>query len=237
MEYGACWKYQQQLFDRMVAAKAPAAKNEEKSPENGRFFDDFVREAGDAAGYLLFVEHPPVYTLGKSGKAANLLCSEEWLRARGAEVFRIDRGGDVTFHGPGQLVGYPILDLERLGIGLRRYIELLEESVIGAVARYGITGCRSEGASGVWIAPSEHRPLRKICAIGVRSSRYITMHGFALNVATDLQWFNHINPCGFSDRGVASIAGETGQPVSMDEVKELVANCLAKNLKVEIYKK
>ena len=186
-------------------------------------------------GTVLLVEHPPVYTLGKSGHAENLLVSREALEAAGARFFHIDRGGDITFHGPGQLVCYPILDLERIGIGLRDYIDALEEAVIRTVAQYGITAGRIPGASGVWIEPENRRP-RKICAIGVRSSRYVTMHGFALNVTTDLGWFSRINPCGFTDRGVASILSETGRKVPMEEVKKLVVKFLSEKLNVEIYK-
>ena len=181
------------------------------------------------------MEHPPVYTLGKSGHAENLLVNQEALEAMGAQFFHIDRGGDITFHGPGQLVCYPILDLERIGIGLREYIEALEEAVIRTVAEYGIAAGRIAGASGVWIDPGKARP-RKICAIGVRSSRYITMHGFALNVTTDLEWFSRINPCGFTDRGATSIERETGAKVPMDDVKRLVVKFLSEILNVRIYK-
>ena len=190
-------------------------------------------EGSASAGTILLVEHPPVYTLGKSGHAENLLIGREALEAMGARFFHIDRGGDITFHGPGQLVCYPILDLERIGIGLREYIEALEEAVIRTVAEYGIAAGRIAGASGAWIDPGKARP-RKICAIGVRSSRYVTMHGFALNVTTDLEWFSRINPCGFTDRGVTSIAAETGSQPSMQEVKQLVIRELATALQCEI---
>ena len=190
-------------------------------------------EGSASAGTILLVEHPPVYTLGKSGHAENLLIGREALEAMGAQFFHIDRGGDITFHGPGQLVCYPILDLERIGIGLREYIEALEEAVIRTVAEYGIAAGRIAGASGAWIDPGKARP-RKICAIGVRSSRYVTMHGFALNVTTDLEWFSRINPCGFTDRGVTSIAAETGSQPSIQEVKQLVIRELATALQCEI---
>ena len=218
MDYKTCWSLQQELFDALLARKRNSGPTD-----------------ADQAGTVLFVEHPPVYTLGKSGHAENLLVSREALEAAGAEFFHIDRGGDITFHGPGQLVCYPILDLERIGIGLRDYIDSLEEAVIQTVGHYGIHAGRITGASGVWIDPEKHHP-RKICAIGVRSSRYVTMHGFALNVTTELGWFSRINPCGFTDRGVASIASETGRNVPMDEVKEVVLNFLSKRLNVEIYK-
>ena len=194
MDYKACWDLQQSLFDVLTAGKT----NRTAAPES-------ATPSSEEAGTILLVEHPPVYTLGKSGKAQNLLVGEEFLRAKGAEYYHIDRGGDITFHGPGQLVCYPILDLERLGIGLRAYIDALEESVIRTVAEYGIRAGRIAGASGVWIGEGatpdgEGRP-RKICAIGVRSSRYITMHGFALNVTTDLEWFSRINAYG-AGRGI-----------------------------------
>lgn len=184
-------------------------------------------------GTILLVEHPPVYTLGKSGHTENLLIAREALEAMGARFFHIDRGGDITFHGPGQLVCYPILDLERVGIGLREYIDALEEAVIRTVRRYGIATGRIAGASGVWVEPAGKRP-RKICAIGVRSSRYVTMHGFALNVTTDLEWFTRINPCGFTDRGVTSIAAERGSNPSMQEVKRTVVEELAAILRCNI---
>ena len=212
MPYRDCWEYQQRLFDVLTARRG---------------------DASDEAGWLLTVEHPPVYTLGKSGKAQNLLVGEEFLRAKGAEYYHIDRGGDITFHGPGQAVCYPILDLARLGIGLREYIFRLEESVIEVVGRYGIRGARIAGASGVWIVEEGAAP-RKICAIGVRSSRYVTMHGFALNVTTDLEWFSRINPCGFTDRGVTSIAAETGSQPSIQEVKQLIIRELTTALQCEI---
>lgn len=218
MDYKTCWDLQQELFDALVARKRIGSV-----PVPGT----------DDAGTVLLVEHPPVYTLGKSGHAENLLIAREALEAMGAQFFHIDRGGDITFHGPGQLVCYPILDLEQLGIGLREYIEALEEAVIRTVAEYGIAAGRIAGASGVWIDPEKARP-RKICAIGVRSSRYITMHGFALNVSTDLQWFTRINPCGFTDRGVTSIASETGSHPPMQEVKRVVIGKLATLLRCKI---
>ncbi len=192
------------------------------------------RSCGDGcpAGTILTVEHPAVYTLGKSGHEQNLLVSEEQLQRLGAEFYRIDRGGDITFHGEGQIVGYPILDLSRLGIGLKRYIDILEETVIRTVARYGISGERLEGATGVWLCDRTRfadgrvgtpRNWRKICAIGVRASRFVTMHGLALNVNTDLKWFSLINPCGFTDKGVTSMERELGHKVDFERVKaELV---------------
>ena len=222
MDYKACWDLQQELFAARVARKRAGS-----IPVPGTDGDP------DDAGTVLLVEHLPVYTLGKSGHAENLLVNQEALEAMGAQFFVIDRGGDMTFHGPGLLVCYPILVVERLGIGLREYIEALEEAVIRTVAEYGIAAGRIAGASGVWIDPGKARP-RKICAIGVRSSRYVTMHGFALNVTTDLQWFSRINPCGFTDRGVTSIAAETGLQPPMQEVKQTVIKILGTVLQCEI---
>lgn len=215
--------------------QVPGTENASESAGHGLVsgMENAAREDAGDAGTILLVEHPPVYTLGKSGHAENLLVAREALEAMGARFFHIDRGGDITFHGPGQLVCYPILDLERIGIGLREYIDALEEAVIRTVGRYGITAGRIAGASGVWIDPQRSHP-RKICAIGVRSSRYVTMHGFALNVTTDLGWFTRINPCGFTDRGVTSIASETGSNPSMQEVKRTVVEELATALRCEI---
>lgn len=221
MGYSECWDYQRLLFERMLAAKAGDAEARAQ----------IEREAG----WLLLVEHNPVYTLGKSGKDENMLVSESYLRSIGAEFFHIDRGGDVTFHGLGQVVGYPILDLERIGIGLRDYIDALEGAVIDLCREWGIEAGRVAGASGVWIEGDSPR-ARKICAIGVRSSRYVTMHGFALNVNTDLRYFSHINPCGFVDRGVTSLRKELGHEVDMELVKSQIVKHLSEKLKIEIYK-
>ncbi len=212
--YGECWKLQQELFDKVLAAK----RNEDST-----------------AGYILAVEHPAVYTLGKSGKSCNILFSQEQLEAIGAEFFHIDRGGDITFHGKGQIVLYPILDLERIGIGLKEYISSLEQAVIETVAHWGVEAGRIEGAAGVWLTKGAQR--NKICAIGVKSSRYVTMHGLALNVKTDLKYFDYINPCGFTDRGVTSLEVETATLVSIEEVKELLLKNLIKIINVKIYKK
>ena len=221
MGYSECWDLQRSLFDYVLGAKRTGVVGENL--------------VGHEAGWLLLVEHNPVYTLGKSGKNENMLVSEAYLRSIGAEFFHIDRGGDVTFHGPGQVVGYPILDLEQLGIGLREYIDSLEEAIIGVCREWGIEAGRVAGASGVWIDGDTPR-ARKICAIGVKSSRYVTMHGFALNVATDLKYFNHINPCGFVDRGVTSIEREVGHKVDFEQVKMQVVKHLSEKLKIEIYK-
>lgn len=168
---------------------------------------------------IIMCEHPAVYTLGRSGKDNNMLLSSEQLKRIGATLFHIDRGGDITFHGPGQLVCYPVLDLEKFGLGLKEYIHLLEEAVIRVCASYGVLCSRLDKATGVWIEPQSSR-ARKICAIGVRSSHFVTMHGLAFNVNTDLNYFNYIHPCGFIDKGVTSLQKELKCEVSMEEVKQ-----------------
>lgn len=174
-------------------------------------------------GYLLLVEHFPVYTLGKSGNEANLLVDAIQLRARQAEFIQVDRGGDITFHGLGQLVVYPVLDLECFHLGIKEYVHRLEEVVIRVLKEYGIEGERLEGATGVWLEAHTAR-ARKICAIGVKCSRYVTMHGFALNINTDLTYFNAIHPCGFVDKGVTSLARELDREVPLEEVKKRVCH-------------
>jgi lipoyl(octanoyl) transferase len=164
--------------------------------------------------------------LGKNGQANNLLISEEFLRTIDATFYRIDRGGDITYHGPGQLVGYPILDLENHGGSLKAYIYKIEEAIIQTLAHFSIQSARLEGATGVWLEGNT-KSARKICAIGVRASRFVTMHGFALNVNTDLSYFNYINPCGFIDKGVTSLQKELGKPVDMDEVKAVFMRCFS----------
>lgn len=173
---------------------------------------------------LLFCEHDPVLTIGKSGKDSNLLIPEARLQALGVSYYHINRGGDITYHGPGQITGYPIFDLETWHIGLKQYIYRLEETIIRFLALYGLKGERLEGATGVWLDPFEAGKARKICAIGVKSSRFVTMHGFALNINTDLHYFSLINPCGFTDKGVTSLAKELGKEQDFEEAKlQLVA--------------
>lgn len=173
---------------------------------------------------LLFCEHDPVLTIGKSGKDSNLLIPEARLQALGVSYYHINRGGDITYHGPGQITGYPIFDLETWHIGLKQYIYRLEETIIRFLALYGLKGERLEGATGVWLDPFVAGKTRKICAIGVKSSRFVTMHGFALNINTDLNYFSLINPCGFTDKGVTSLAKELGKEQDFEEAKrQLVA--------------
>ena len=173
---------------------------------------------------MLFCEHDPVLTIGKSGKDSNLLIPEARLQALGVSYYHINRGGDITYHGPGQITGYPIFDLETWHIGLKQYIYRLEETIIRFLALYGLKGERLEGATGVWLDPFVAGKARKICAIGVKSSRFVTMHGFALNINTDLNYFSLINPCGFTDKGVTSLAKELGKEQDFEEAKrQLVA--------------
>jgi lipoyl(octanoyl) transferase len=202
IEYGHAWEYQQELFSKAISLKEKGLK-----PENR----------------LLFCEHPHVITIGKHGKQENLLFQESFLKEKGVSLFRIDRGGDVTYHGPGQLVGYPIFDLESFGIGLRQYICNMEEIIIRFLASYNIRAERLKGAAGVWTGTSDPARTRKIAAIGVRSSRFVTMHGFALNVDTSLSYFSLINPCGFTDKGVTSMEQELGHKTDMEEVKDKMA--------------
>lgn len=178
--------------------------------------------------HLIFCEHPHVYTLGKSGKEQNMLIDLIQLQARNATFVHTNRGGDITYHGPGQLVGYPIFDLDNFNLGLKDYIHLLEESIISLLATYGIASSRLDGAAGVWL-DAEKKTARKICAIGVRASRYVTMHGFSLNVNTELEYFNYINPCGFVDKGVTSIQKELGEEINMEDLKQ--------KLRIEIKKR
>ncbi|MBE6288367.1 MAG: lipoyl(octanoyl) transferase LipB [Mediterranea massiliensis] len=189
-------------------------------------FDELIKKKLSGAAYvnhLIFCEHPHVYTLGRSGKSLNMLLNQNQLEAIGATLYHIDRGGDITYHGPGQLVCYPIINLEDFSLGLKEYIHLLEEAIILLCVSYGIEATRMEKATGVWLDVGTPR-VRKICAIGVRSSRFVTMHGLALNVNTDLRYFSYINPCGFIDKGVTSLQKELGRELSMTEVTKKLEN-------------
>lgn len=202
-DYKETWDYQASLFNKLIDNK----KETENTPQ------------AKLPGTLILVEHPHVYTLGKSGSANNLLVDSIQLRKKDATFYHIDRGGDITYHGPGQIVGYPIFDLEEIKVSLREYIHRLEEAIIRTVADYGIAASRLEGGTGVWLDPEKRGKARKICAIGVKASRYITMHGFAFNVNTDLSYFSSINPCGFTDKGVTSMEKELGSLQDFESVK------------------
>ena len=209
MAYKEAWDYQETLLQENLKVKAVVHTSA-----------NTVHPADlPTTHHLLFVEHPPVYTLGKSGKAEHVLISEQDRTDRGIQFFNTNRGGDITFHGPEQLVGYPILDLEKFYTDIGRYLRDLEEVVIRTLAEYGIIGGRSAGETGVWIDATVKGKERKICAMGVRCSRWVTMHGFALNVNTDLDYFNYIIPCGIQNKKVTSIKEELGRTVSMEEVK------------------
>jgi len=224
MDYGQAWAYQEELLQGNLRVKSALRERAELAMAGAEGVDGSGMELqGDGElttrHYLLFVEHPPVYTLGKSGKPEHLLMDEEGIKERGMEFYRTNRGGDITFHGPGQIVGYPVLDLEKFYTDIGRYLRDLEEIVISVLAEYGIRGERSPGETGVWIEASLKGRERKICAIGIRCSRWITMHGFALNVNTDLGLFNNIVPCGIQDKQVSSLEKELGRPVDVEEVK------------------
>ncbi|HYC39086.1 MAG TPA: lipoyl(octanoyl) transferase LipB [Chitinophagaceae bacterium] len=208
MAYRPAWDYQEQLLLENVRLKSAQVAEASTGTEP------------DTRHYLLFVEHPPVYTLGKSGNQGHILINEEMRSEKGIEFFRTNRGGDITFHGPGQIVGYPILDLEKFYTDIGKYLRQIEETVIRTLADYGIRAERSAGETGVWIDPGKSAKARKICAIGVRTSRWVTMHGFALNVNTNLEYFNYIVPCGIRGKQVTSMQRELGQPVNIAEVKE-----------------
>lgn len=197
VEYNEAWTKQEELFNHSIEEKL-----NERTTEN----------------YLVFCEHPHVYTLGKSGDEHNMLLNYIQLQAKDATFVKTNRGGDITYHGPGQVVGYPIFDLANFNLGLKQYIFNVEEAIINTISAYEILSTRLDGATGVWLDVGKPT-CRKICAIGVRSSRFVTMHGFALNVNTDLTYFSHINPCGFVDKGVTSMQKELGAKVDMDELK------------------
>lgn len=212
-DYKETWDYQAAIFAKLVDSKKLQIPGDKA-------------DSSTIPGTLIFVEHPHVYTLGKSGSENNLLLDSIQLRAKDAAFYKIDRGGDITYHGPGQLVGYPIFDLDAIKIGLKDYIFRLEESIIKTVQEYGIQASRLNGGTGVWLDPEIPGRARKICAIGVKASKYVTMHGFAFNVNTNLAYFNNINPCGFTDKGVTSLQKELGAPQDFDSVKR----CVKKNL-------
>lgn len=209
--YKEVWDYQELLLKQNVDLKQAAFI----SPQSD------VKQV-DTQHHLLFVEHSPVYTLGKSGKEEHVLISEAERAERGIEYFHINRGGDITFHGPEQLVGYPILDLDKFKTDLGWYLRSLEEVIILTMADYGLKGARSSGETGVWLDPDIKGKERKICAMGIKCSRWITMHGFAFNINTDLRFFDYIVPCGIQDKAVTSLEKELGHTVPMEEVKQKV---------------
>ena len=206
-DYKETWDYQEKIFQEILDIKIQNRREERQD---------------ETPNYFIFVEHPHVYTLGKSGDFSNLLLSEKQLEAKGATFYKINRGGDITYHGPGQIVGYPILDLENFFTDIHKYLRFLEEAIILTLAEYNIIGVRSEGETGVWLGVGT--PFaRKICALGVRASRWVTMHGFALNVNADLGYFDNIIPCGIKGKAVTSLNVELGvEKVNEEEVKEKI---------------
>lgn len=222
IDYKKAWDYQEEVFKTSVDRKIQNRKvpeNEQKPTEN----------------YLLFCEHPHVFTLGKSGSINNLLLSDEELQEKSAQFYKINRGGDITYHGPGQLVVYPIIDLEHFFTDIHKYLRLLEEAVILTLADYGLDAGRIEGLTGVWLDHKASDPNpRKICAMGVKSSRWVTMHGIALNVNTDLNYFNYIVPCGIDDKAVTSMQLELQKDVSFDDVKATLSGHIASVFEMQL---
>ena len=207
IDYKEAWDRQEELFKSVVDQKIA----NRKLPESGQVATE---------NHLLFCSHPHVYTLGKSGDQNHLLLGEQALTRKGAQFYKINRGGDITYHGPGQIVGYPILDLDHFFTDIHKYLRYLEEAVIQTLAEYGIESGRIEGLTGVWLDADDKRKARKICALGVKSSRWVTMHGFAFNVNPDLDYFNFIVPCGITDKAVTSMQKELGREVDVAEVEE-----------------
>ena len=215
-DYKPCWDLQEEIFQGMVKAKIARRNAGLSTTELGPEGD---LDLALPESQMLWVGHPHVLTLGKSGAAANVVAPPERLKELGVQYYPINRGGDITYHGPGQLVGYPILDLDQFFTDIHKYLRFLEEAVIRTCAEYSVKAGRIEGLTGVWVDPESGAAARKVCAFGVKCSRWVTMHGLALNVNTDLDFFNLIVPCGISDRGVTSLARETGAPVDVEEVK------------------
>jgi lipoyl(octanoyl) transferase len=219
IRYKEAWDYQEELLQQNVKVKSYLLKRQKAEAGEAEMIAQ-EEIANDTTSYLLFCEHAPVYTLGKSGHIENVLISEAVMQEKGIEFYKTNRGGDITFHGPGQIVGYPVLDLEKLYTDIGRYLRELEEVIIITLAEYGINAGRSQGETGVWIDADIAGKERKICAMGVRCSRWITMHGFALNVNTDLSYFDNIIPCGIVNKQVTSIRKELQQKVDISEVKD-----------------
>jgi lipoyl(octanoyl) transferase len=231
MDYKTAWDLQETLLQQNVKKKSKVLGSESVNIPDSRLP---TPDSALTTHYLFFVEHPPVYTLGKSGKIENVIIGEEERTKEGIEFFHTNRGGDITFHGPGQVVGYPILDLERFYTDIGRYLRELEEVIILTLNDYGIAAGRSAGETGVWIDPLHKGKERKICAMGIRCSRWITMHGFALNVNTPLSYFDGIIPCGIADKKVTSIKEELGREVNVEEVKERLKRNFEKVFNVAI---
>jgi len=218
IDYKECWDFQEELFAEILAVKSSNRK-ENKTVETNN--------------HLIFCEHPHVYTLGKSGDEKNLLVNEDYLKSRGATFHKINRGGDITYHGPGQLVGYPILDLDNFFTDIHKYLRFLEEAVMLTLKEYGLESERSPGETGVWFDVGTPK-ARKICALGVKSSRWVTMHGFAFNINSDLSYFGNIIPCGINDKSVTSLQKELGKEMDMNEVRNKLKAHLVELFEIEI---
>ena len=218
IDYKKCWDYQEKLFSGILSTKSANRKEKKSNKTNN---------------YLLFCEHPHVYTLGKSGDEKNLLVNEDYLNSRGATFHKINRGGDITYHGPGQIVGYPILDLDNFFTDIHKYLRFLEEAVILTLKDYGLESERSPGETGVWFDVGTPK-ARKICALGVKSSRWVTMHGFAFNINSDLSYFGNIIPCGIADKKVTSLEKELEREIDFEEVKNKVKTHLIELFEMEI---
>jgi lipoyl(octanoyl) transferase len=226
--YQEVWDLQEKILQQKIAVKSGLRGDD----SNGNAFQIVPENIAD---HLFFVEHNPVYTLGKSGDIRHVLIDDEQRKEQGIEFFKINRGGDITFHGPGQLVAYPILNLENYKTDLGWYLRSLEEVVILTMAEYGLKGERSNGETGVWLQPDIKGKERKICAMGIRCSRWITMHGFAFNINTDLKYFDYIIPCGIQNKRVTSLQQELNQAVPMEDLKEKVRSNFEKVFGVEIF--
>ena len=222
IEYKEAWEIQEKLFQAIIDVKRANRKRE-----------DAGIDLEPTQSKLIFCEHPHVFTLGKSGQQSHLLVNEKQLAEKDALFYKINRGGDITYHGPGQLVGYPIFDLDHFFTDIHKYLRYLEEAVIRTLAEYGINSGRIEGSTGVWL-DWDNAKARKICALGVRSSRWVTMHGFAFNVNSDLNYFSNIIPCGISDKSVTSLKKEMGQTIDMQEIQEKVKNHLQELFKMTL---
>lgn len=220
IDYKEAWDYQENMLKELVLEKEELKKTGNNNAIPGK-------------QVFLFCEHPHVFTLGKSGNEHNLLINDDFLKRINASFYKINRGGDITYHGPGQIVGYPILDLDSLGIKIKEYVWMLEDVIIRLLKEYDINGIRMEGATGVWLNSDVQGKMRKICAIGVRVSNRVTMHGFAFNVNTDLNYFRYINPCGFTDKEVTSVSKELGRHIDFDEIKGRLKNSLAEIFSIQ----
>ena len=220
IDYKKAWDFQEELFNANINAKIENRKAD--------------KTVTKTVNHLIFCEHPHVYTLGKSGNKSHLLLSEAMLKQKNATYYKINRGGDITYHGPGQIVGYPILDLDFFFTDIHKYLRLLEEMVILTLAEYNIEAARYEGFTGVWLDVDQPEKARKICAMGVRCSRWVTMHGFAFNINSDLEYFKNIVPCGITDKKVTSLQNELNQEVNVNEVKQKLKKYFAQLFDAEL---